>query len=273
MKTVALLAVAAALLPQALPPSPRELLIAERPLTAREIASVLAASRAALADKTIRVSSLSGNRVAEIRMGPAARPMIVRTTGGVEGGIVSGTISRDSRAQAKSFWHDGITRIIDYTGRQARSCDGSFEPGQVVVVYEQRASTREWTATARRRDARDALGVSGAFAMLDDMRTMTGGERRLIAGRQARAFLSPWIPPTPDRFGGGPLRTGDPAPNVAGDPASHDATQSLWIDTASLLPVRWERSDNGVPVEQLDFTLVPIDLRAPTGVVPPDCVR
>src|SRR6266571_2386701 len=79
MKAVALMAVVPALLAAALKPSPRELLDVARPLTITEIATVLSASRKAVAAKTFRMSSLPGGRGPEVLMGPAGQPKITRT--------------------------------------------------------------------------------------------------------------------------------------------------------------------------------------------------
>jgi len=62
-------------------------------------------------------------------------------------------------------------------------------------------------------------------------------------------------------------------PNVAVDPAPRDATQSLWIDTSSLLPLRWELFKRGKPTSGFDMTYESIDLRPPAGVDAPACIR
>jgi len=62
---------------------------------------------------------------------------------------------------------------------------------------------------------------------------------------------------------------GDPPPNESG----REATQRLWIDTASLLPVRWEVSEGGTLTNHLDFEFESIDLRPPAGLVAPECIR
>jgi hypothetical protein len=275
MKAAVLLAIVAPLLGQTLPPSPRDLLDTARPLTSAEITLVVDATRAALADRTIHMSSLSGGHVADVLVGQDGRPKLVRSTGGVEGGTVSGTVSGASGTSgppARTFWHEETTTIVDYTGRPVTHCDGSLEPGEMVIAYEWRSSTRAWTTTARRRSARDVLGVTSAFEMLQSAATIARGEQRQIDAHQARALVSPWTPP-PDRFGRPAVLTGDPAPDVAGDPAPHGATQSLWIDTDSLLPLRWETFAPGAPAYGFTFAYTPIDLRPPAGVEAPDCVR
>jgi hypothetical protein len=89
-------------------------------------------------------------------------------------------------------------------------------------------------------------------------------------GWQWRQNRSPWTPPSVSE----PLRLiGDPTPNLRGDPALSEATQSLWIDGKSLLPLRWEVSDHGLRRYGFDFTYSSTDLRLPSQIHPPDCIR
>ena len=62
-------------------------------------------------------------------------------------------------------------------------------------------------------------------------------------------------------------------PNVAGERAPTDATESLWIDVRSLLPVRWEVAKRGARVYGYDFKQMPLDLRPPHGVRAPGCIK
>jgi hypothetical protein len=146
---------------------------------------------------------------------------------------------------------------------------GLSEAGQVGLVglvglvecQEQGAEGAETPIVDRtEKDAR----LSGATPV-------TSGERKQIGGRWARAFVAPWAPLATTT---GPSQhvvlTGDPLPNVAGDPVPRVMTQTLWIDTESLLPVRWETTDRGY---DLVLTYEPIDIQPPAGVPPPDCIR
>lgn len=65
--------------------------------------------------------------------------------------------------------------------------------------------------------------------------------------------------------------TVDPIPNVVGEPMPNAAVQTLWIDTKSLLPLRWRRLTVTV-VYAHDFTYRPINLRVPGGIRAPDCI-
>jgi len=258
---------------QTLNPSPREALNTARSLTTTEIATVLDASRQALTAKTFRVSFPPRGQGPEVLMGPAGRPKVIRTTYGIEGGVVSRTPG-GATSSTESLWHEDFISIVDSTDRPARRCDGLTEEGEMVIEYVLRSTTNAWTATARRRSAREVggPGIAPMFEMLLGAAPVTSGERRQIGGRWARAFVSSWTPP-PAPKSQAPILTGDPMPNVAGDPAPHDATQSLWIDTASLLPLRWEVSTRGMLTHGFNITYESIDLRPPAGVDAPECIR
>jgi hypothetical protein len=240
MKAVAaLLAVVPTVLAQPLYPSPPDLLKLERPLTTTEIALVLDASRKALTAKTIRLSSDFSSQGPEVLMGPAGQPKIIRYRAGTIGGIVSGVAPGRSATQTETRWREDVITVIDYTGRPARDCDGSAEQGEMVIEYRFSSSTQQWSVTARRRDVRDpgGPGIAPPFEMLGGAGSVTSGQRRQIGDRLARAFVSSWTPAAANSEA--PILTGDPMPDVAGDPAPNDAKQSLWIDSASLLPLRW----------------------------------
>jgi hypothetical protein len=271
MKAIALAALAFA---QAVDQSPRELLNAARPLTNAEIAIVLAASRNALASKTFRLSYGPSGQGPEILMGPTGLPRLVRTASTVQGGIVYGIPPGSTSAPPSQHWTEQITRITDYTGEPARRCDGSLASGEMVIEYEGRGAIPVWTVSARARDARDigGLGVAPVFEMLRGAGSLAGGERREIGGRQARAFVSPWVSPY-DRDVQPPMLIGDPAPNVPGDRAPDESVQSLWIDAESLLPLRWEVHSRGVAIHTYTFSYQSIDLHRPAGIKAPDCIR
>ena len=85
--------------------------------------------------------------------------------------------------------------------------------------------------------------------------------------RPARSLVAPWPLPS-DAQPASPLPPG--------------VTQSLWIDTDSLLPLRWSismpamsgRGMPAIPDYGLSFTYDPsLDVRPPDGVARPDCVR
>jgi len=268
MKTIALLA---ALLVQVVNQSPRELLRVARPLTSAEIAIVLAASRDALTGKTLRLPSVFTGQGPELRMGPGGLPSAVRSVSTIEGGTVG--VSADGTRTSTHFVEE-VTTFIHYTGGALRHCGGAIEPGELVIEYVRHRAARDWTATARRREVNDVggLGYTWAFAMLRSGGSLESTQQGQIAGRPARAFAAPWVLPGGDNVERIILR-GDPAPNVFGEPAPNESIQTLWIDTGSLLPLRWEVNRRGELTHGLDFTYEPIDLGPPAGVSPPACAR
>jgi len=67
---------------------------------------------------------------------------------------------------------------------------------------------------------------------------------------------------------GGVVLTGDPAPN----PADFIPIQSLWIDTESLLPLRWEVFQRQAFLGATDFVYEKLDLQRPAGFEMPTCI-
>jgi hypothetical protein len=284
VKAVVLLVVGVTLFlqaPDASPPlSPRELLDAPRPLTSPEIASVLLASRDALAGKTLRLS-FGPAPGPEVLMGSAGQPARIRWSSGLVGGFVSA--SGQSRQ-----WTENITKIVDYTDRPARHCDGSAAAaGELVIEYTHRRTTPEqqpagWTVTARRRAEREVgtPGLIPVFEMLRGVGSLTSNDRQPIGDRWARGFVAQFVSLMDHRTKGSrQLLIGDPLPNVVGErPPGEEPMpiQTLWIDTESLLPLRWEVTDHGRHLQHYDFIFEPLDLRLPadlTRTAPPDCIR
>lgn len=255
-----------ALVAQALNPSPRVLVNAARPLVAAEVAAVLTASRQAIDGKACRLSYGAGGPGPEVLMRSDGRPRFMRLASGVNVNSASISASGDGTATRRETQsRDDLINFIDYTGRPARRCDGSVEPGELVIEYEHRRSTNTWTAKARLRTPME-VGAP-IFDALAGVTRVTSGERKQVGGRWARAFAAPWTLP-PGAQPGGPLPAG--------------ATQTLWIDVESLLPLRWgvsippapERGMPAIPDYGLSFTCdASIDVRPPDGVTPPDCIR
>ena len=275
MKAITVLAVATvtALFAQPVTLSPRELLTQERPLTAVEVAAVLNASRAEVAGRTFRLSAGTDGRGLEILTGANGQPKMARVVYTVEGGVVGGTAGGSPSEPRR--WREGRVDIIEYSGRPARRCDGTAEDGEMVIRYTFHSSTDGWTAEAYRREPHEfgPPGVSRAFEMLAGVLPATSGERRQIRGRWARAVVSPLGGADAQGRSEPAVITGDPLPNVVVDPVPNEASQSLWIDVASLLPLRWELSQRHMPTYALDFRYESIDLRPPANVDAPLCVR
>jgi hypothetical protein len=199
-------------------------------------------------------------------MGPNGRPRLIRAVSGYDaaGGSASGT-NGAGESQSQQATHVDLITVIEYTGRQARKCDGTAIEGDLIIEYERRSTASQWTATARTRTPMEILAPP--FDMLAGTINLEIGDRRQIGERMARAFIAPWRLP-PGAQAGGPLPAG--------------IVQSLWIDVASLLPLRWsisvpampERGAPAIPDYGLSFTYDPaIDLRPPDGITPPDCIR
>lgn len=289
MKTLIRVAVSLALILRVLPAvsrtsqdvsaSARALLNAERPLMAAEIAKVLRAAQHAIAGKTFRLSVVTGGAGSEFLMGSGGRLRMVRMSGGIEGGIVGGVAAcasppcPASAPPVQTEWRDYVTTVIEFTGRPARRCNGAAEPGELVVEYEHYQSTNSWIVSARAKTPPGlGPGYTPVFDLLRGATPLVSGERRQIGNRLARAFFAPWTPPD-DR--GLVEVTGDPLPNVPKivSRVPRDETQTLWIDTESLLPLRWEATRPDTHDYGFAFTYETIDLQPPAGVRPPDCVR
>jgi hypothetical protein len=128
-------------------------------------------------------------------------------TYGLEVGIVGGIGPGNVRPPAQTQWHEDGVRIIDYTGRAARGCDGTREPGDMVVEYTLRSSSPVWTVAAHLRAPHEfgGPGITPVFEMLQGIGSLTSNERRHIAIHWARAFTSPWTPPSGPRRQAGVL--------------------------------------------------------------------
>jgi hypothetical protein len=264
MKGLLLLALTASLTAQDSRPGPRDLLKNARPLRMDEIASILTGTRAAIAGRTVRLAVAPDGPGPDILFGADGRLRVVRTTGGIEGGLMSsdGTSMR---------WHTTTEAIADYTGKPARRCDGAAIDGELVVRYLNENDSG-WKATAR-AEKRGVDAVAPALVMLSPLPGMESGGLKVFGERRARALVAPWTPPP------GAIQRdaviGDPRPNA--DPllgaTPPRGSQTLWIDVESLRPIRWSASVPGGRTDALTFTydLSP-EPQIPAGVTPPDCV-
>jgi hypothetical protein len=243
----------------------REILKAGRALQPQEIAIALAGAREAVAGKTCRLSYTPNGPGPEVLMGANGRPRFVRGTSGYDyrSGALSGN-SGNGRIQTEQRGHIDLVTFTDYTGRSARKCDGTAVDGELVLEYERRSSDDHWTVTARTRTPHDF--AASLFDMLAGTTPVEAPPWRSSADRVGRAFVAPWKLP-PGAQAGGPLPPG--------------VTQMLWIDTGSLLPLRWSISipampEQGIPAIPgygLLFTYdSSLDLQPPGDVAPPDCM-
>jgi hypothetical protein len=258
MKGALLLALTATLTAQDLRTRSDDLLKVARPLRVDEISWILTGVRAALAGRTVRIAVAPDGPGPDILFGVDGRPRIVRTTGGIEGGIMSSN-------GVSMTWHTTVEAIDDYTGTPARGCDGAALDGELVVEYRNE-NNGGWKATARAKTG--IAPVSRSLVMLSPLPEMESGGMKTFGERKARAVVAPWMPPHDDRAQP-TVVFGDPFPNVRGNPPRRAETvQKLWIDVDSLLPLEWES-----PVDALAFRYDPaIAITRPEGIVPPTCV-
>jgi len=130
---------------------PAQLVRLSRQLRRGEIASVLAASRAEIDGKTFTFTYIDHSDGMQVLMRGDGWPRIVRREGGIEGGTVTST-------GQSTQWSDDFIQIADYTGEEARRCDGAIVPGELVVTYEHSRAADAW-AVAAGTTARSARGI------------------------------------------------------------------------------------------------------------------
>ena len=196
---------------------------------------------------------------------------------GFEAGMVGGAIPGSSAPAVTRTWHVDVVVVIELTGRPARACSGAPATGELIVQYRDEGAG--WTTSA---STRPYPGLPPLFEILTGDRPVESGGVERIGDRTARALVAPFVPPTPAGAPQLELVTGDPLPNVRRNPAPSELTQSLWIDTDSLLPLRWDVMyaaipERGIPAKPYNRLLfrydASIDVHAPAGITPPDCIK
>jgi len=220
---------------QTLNQSPREVISQSRALIDAEVAAVLEAARHAVDAHTFRLSYQPGGPGADIQMGPDGRARYIRMTSGQSG-------------------HKEVVTFLHYTRTAARGCDGTPLGDERVLEYEDDGTG--WRVRARTRSAIELNDA--AFDMLIGRRQVTTGPVQRLGARTVRPFVAPWQ--LPDGVLGGPLP---------------GTVMALWIDTDSLLPVRWSLAlpdSVGVPEFGVEFTYLDVDLHPPTTIAAPDCI-
>jgi hypothetical protein len=261
--------------------SVRDLVNVSTPLTDNEATRVLRAARAAIAGKYGRLTSAAdeaaGRPGTEFAIGSNGRLQFVRSSGAIQGG----TVSADGTS---TTWTRELVTITHLTGMPARGCDGTARTGQLVVEY--RNDGGGWVAMARTRV------YPASPTPLDDFLAgalpVKSNQLQMIGARRTRMFVAPWTPPvtaeaSPNPTYGPEYRSDDGGRTWTKPPPASASrlTQSLWIDTASLLPVRWAvmfaaDPEHGIPAKPHTVLSVAyderIDLRPPPGTAPPDCV-
>jgi len=237
---------------QTLNPSPRAVVAQSRRLTQAEIAQVLTAARGAIAGRTFRLSYRPGGPGPEVLMATNGWPRFVRTVSGYTSW--SGTAANETVATPREYRAD-VREVTEYTSRPARKCDGSEVDRELVIEYRNESS-RGWTAKARTRSTMEF--AASIFDILAGTTRVGDGALQPLGDRPARAFVAPWTPPAGSQPGG---------------PLPQNATQTLWIDVETLLPLRWEVGAANAPGYGVSFTYEMLDIRAPDGVVAPQCIE
>ena len=251
---------------QRLNPSARDILNADRPLQPAEIAIVLAAAREAISGKTCRLSYQPNGPGPELLMGTDGRPRFMRAVSGYNEG--AGSVQFDGNGNgilSPPGRHVEVVTFTEYTRRAAIKCDGTPLRDELVIEYEHKSTDERWTAKTRTRNRMEVLAP--VFNMLTGTTPVESGSRRSFGDRVGRALAAPWELPAGAQPGG-PLPAG--------------VTQSLWIDTVSMLPLRWslsmpampERGVPAIPDYGMSFTYdASLDLQPPDAVLATDCVR
>jgi hypothetical protein len=245
MKPSAVLLVA--LTAQTLTPSPRQLARLARPLQPSEVHAVLAAAREAAADRTLLLAYLGRDDGLEILMGGDGWPRLLRSEGGLKGGTVVGSTATE--------WTDYFVHISNHTGEPARRCDGSTVSGELVITYTHTRSTNTWTARASTKGWVPVCNP--VFDVLAGRVATVSDTRKDIDGHTARGFTAPFSC-APGTYGLGDSLT--------------EATQTLFIDVDSLLPVRWEVFDGHNVSDTRVLKYRQFDIRVPERVDPPQCI-
>ena len=247
-------------------PPARDILNAERSLQPTEIAAVLAAVREAVSGKTFRLSYVANGPGPEVLMGANGRPRFVRAISGYD--YRSGAVGADgngNRTQSQQSGHVDLITFTEYTGRSASKCDGTALDDELVIEYEHKSTDDRWTVRARTRTLMEF--AAPVFDTLAGVTPVESGNRRSFEGRTGRALVAPWKLPAGAQPGG---------------PLPEGVTQSIWIDTDSLLPLRWavsipampERGIPAIPDYGLSFTYdASLVLRPPDAILSTDCVR
>jgi hypothetical protein len=263
-------------------PSVRDLVKAPRPLTPDENGRVLAAARIAIAGKRGRLISAAdeaaGRRGMEFLVGPDGRLRYFRSSGRIQGGIVTGN-------GTSTTWTRELITITHLTGRPARGCDGAPRAGQLVVEYRTEGSG--WFVTARTQLYAAAPTPLDDF-LARDLR-VDSDEVQMIGARSARVFVAPWTAPSNAAQA---LANIPQEPQYRSDDGGRtwtktspsntpELTELLWVATESLLPVQWAvmsagDPENGVFAKPYNVLSVRYgdasNLQPPPGIRPPDCM-
>jgi len=243
---------------QSTTPAARTIIVGGRPLTPPEIVTVLTAVRHEVSGKIARLAYGPTGPGPLVRMGPDGRPTLMRAESGYDYGRGStSSAGNGATVQTQESGHVDVVVVTHYTREPAKKCDGKDLGAELVIEYEHRSTDNRWTATARTRTDHEVL--LPIFRMLSGETSIESGAIGRIDNHAARAFTGPLTLPT-----------------------GAQARQSLWIDTTTLLPVRWSMAVPADPVRGVpaipDYGMsfnydVTDNVGPPDGVAAPTCVR
>ena len=199
-------------------------------------------------------------------MGANGRPRFMRSTSGYDyqSGSV-GVSGNGNRTQSQPSGHVDVITFTEYTGRSAQRCDGTALDAELVVEYEHKSTGDRWTVKVRTRTLLEVAAT--VFDMLAGTTPVESGDRRSFDDRVGRGLVAPWTLP-PGVQPGGPLPAG--------------ISQSIWIDTVSMLPLRWSISRPAIPEQNIpaipDYGMLfvyhsSLVLQPPDAVLSTECVR
>lgn len=212
----------------------------------------------ASAQELLRSSrELTAGEVARVRdaavavwNGKTFRVSGLQNTGGPEFQILMGAHGRPRYARHEL---DDMVDFEDYTRRPAVSCDGGKRLGEELVIeYAILDRGAPWIAKAR---GSSTPSFPEYYEMLEGR--LEGAPIQEIGGRNARALVGP------GRLFSYSTRT-----------VPADEKQYLWLDVETLLPLRWEIMNGGVPTQWgLSFAYDrSLQLKPPLGIRAPTCV-
>lgn len=244
------------------------------PLQRQQIAEVLQAAREAIAYRTLRLSSSPTSPGPELLMDSDGRPKFVQTMSGVSGELAWGGVAPPPLQPPQPETHVDVVTLTHYTRQAARYCEGSFTPGELVVEY--RSVRGGWSVSARRSLER-LEQLAPIFDTLTGDVPLSDAGHATISGRPARHLTSPWRPQDnqiEERLPGGGVSQSGTIPR---EPVPPDATQHLWVDEQSMLPLRWSVTMTPPAAAPFGYGMFfvydrSIDLRPSEDVQAPTCI-
>jgi hypothetical protein len=165
-----------------------------------------------LAGRTVLLGS--GTDAPAVRVGTDGRPVLIRRVDSSSDGVV--------------------VRVSAFTRQPAVYCSGGAAPGKLVIEYENHSGT--WSAHTRHSTPLEPF--SPLFAMVAGDVPWRDAGIGTIDGRACRRVSANWAPPSFSTVERSPDGTTS-ALYATPSRADLTGTQTLSIDLATMLPVRW----------------------------------